>query len=79
MDAGEGVGEPGLGIDVVELCGLDEGVDGDGPVAAGIGAAEGPIPASDGNRRVILPISAMRSRSSTVGIRFTDNGFGVTS
>lgn len=24
------------GIDVVELCGLDEGVDGGGPVAAGI-------------------------------------------
>jgi hypothetical protein len=49
VDAGEGVGEPGLGIDVVELCGLDEGVYGGSPVAAGIGAAEGPVAASDGD------------------------------
>jgi hypothetical protein len=34
--SGQDVGEPGLGIDVVHLAGLDEGVDGSGTMAAGI-------------------------------------------
>jgi len=34
--AGEHVGEPGLGIDVVHLAGLDQGIDGGGTMAASI-------------------------------------------
>ncbi len=45
--AAQDIGEPGPGIDVVELGGLDQGVHGCGPVAAGIGAGEGPVLASD--------------------------------
>jgi hypothetical protein len=33
-EPGEDVGEPGVGIDVVELAGLDQRVDGRGPLAA---------------------------------------------
>ncbi len=43
------VGEPGLGIDVVELGGLDQGVDGGGAAAALVGAGECPVVASDGD------------------------------
>ena len=39
-DAGEDVGQPGLGIDVVELGGDDEAVHEGGTVAAAIGAGE---------------------------------------
>lgn len=39
-DAGEGVREPRLGIDVVELGGLDQGVEDRRPLAAAVGAAE---------------------------------------
>jgi hypothetical protein len=34
--AGEHVGEPGLGIDVVHFAGLDQGIDGGGTMAASI-------------------------------------------
>src|SRR5665213_1321504 len=34
--AGEHVGEPSLGIDVVHLAGLDQGIDGGGTIPAGI-------------------------------------------
>jgi len=43
------VGQPGLRIDVVELCGLDQRVDGGGAVAARIRATEGPVAAADGD------------------------------
>jgi hypothetical protein len=36
VDAGEYVGEPGLGVDGVELCGFDEGVDGGGTLPASV-------------------------------------------
>jgi hypothetical protein len=36
VDAGEDVGEPGFGIDGVELCGFDEGVDGGGALPADV-------------------------------------------
>jgi hypothetical protein len=42
------IGEPGQGIDVVELGGLDQRVDCSGAAAAGIGAVEGPVVTSDG-------------------------------
>lgn len=48
-DAGKDVGEPGLGIDAVELRGADEGVHHRRPLAAGIGAAEQPRLASECN------------------------------
>ena len=49
LQAGQHVGEPGLRIDVVELGGLDQGVDGGGAPAAGVGAGEGPVVAADGD------------------------------
>ena len=45
----EDIGEPGLRIDVVELGGLDQRVDGSGPPAAFVGAGECPVVASDRN------------------------------
>ena len=41
-DTGKDVGEPGLGLDVVELRGADEGVHHGRPLAAAIGAREQP-------------------------------------
>jgi len=41
-DAGEHVGKPGLGVDVVELCGDDQGVHQRRALAAAIGAGEQP-------------------------------------
>jgi len=46
---GKHVGEPGLRVDVVELGGVDEGVDGCGAIAAFIGAGEGLVAASQGD------------------------------
>jgi hypothetical protein len=41
------VGEPGLRIDVVELGGSNEGVEGSRPSAAFVGAGEGPVAVPD--------------------------------
>ena len=41
-DAGEDIGEPGLRIDIVELRGLDQGVDDRTALPAAVGAAEQP-------------------------------------
>ena len=41
--AGEHVGEPGLRVDIVELGGRDQRVDGSGAPAAFVGAGEGPV------------------------------------
>src|SRR5260370_28256383 len=41
-DAGQHVGQPGLGIDVVELGGDDEAVEEGGTLAAAVGAGEQP-------------------------------------
>jgi len=46
---GEYVGEPGLRIDIVELGGLDQRVDGRSPAATFVGAGEGPVLAADGD------------------------------
>ena len=40
-DAGEDVGEPGLGVDGVEATSFDERVQGRGATAAGVGAGAG--------------------------------------
>ena len=47
VDAAEHIGEPGFGIDVVELGGGDERVDRRCSFAAAIGAAEGPVSAAE--------------------------------
>src|SRR5215210_3500390 len=49
-DAGENVAQPHLGIKAVELGRLDEGVDGRGALAAGIGAGEQVVLAAEGER-----------------------------
>ena len=46
---GEDFGEPCLRVDVVELGGLDQCVDGGGTAAALVGAGEGPVLAADGH------------------------------
>jgi hypothetical protein len=48
-DAGEDVGEPGSRVDVVELCGADQGVHDAGALTASIGAAEQPRFSSEGH------------------------------
>ena len=73
-DAGEHVGEPGLRIDVVEPCGLDQGVHDGGTLAAAIGAGEQPRLAAERNLAVILPISGRMLWSNIAGIRCTDRG-----
>jgi hypothetical protein len=49
-DAAEEIAQIGLGIEAVQLGGLDEGVDSRGPFAAGIGACEHVILAAEGER-----------------------------
>ena len=46
-DAVEDVGEPSLGVDVVQLGGADEGVHGRGPHAASVGPGEEPGTSSE--------------------------------
>jgi hypothetical protein len=47
--AGEHIGEPGLRVDVIELGGLDQRIDGGGAPAAFVGSGEGPVLAPDGD------------------------------
>ena len=42
-DAGQHVAQVGFGIEAVECCRLQDGVDGGGALAAGIGAGEQPV------------------------------------
>ena len=49
VDAGEDVGEPSAGIDVVEFAGLDQCVDRSGTTPAAVGAGEDPVLAADSN------------------------------
>ena len=67
LQACEHVGEPGLRIDVVELGGLDQRVDGGGAPAAGVGAGEGPVVA--GRRRCSAAPARRRCWSCTGGRR----------
>jgi hypothetical protein len=46
----EDIGEPGLRVDVVELCGLDQRVDSSGAAAAFVGAGERPVVSADRNK-----------------------------
>jgi hypothetical protein len=67
----EHIDEPSLRVDVVELGGLDERVDGGGAMAAFVGACEGPILSPERNLALILPISGRMSSFTIAGIRCT--------
>ena len=58
-DAGEHVGQPSLGVDIVELGGDDEAVQEGGALAAAIGAGEQPRSA----RSAVLLVRQMRPSS----------------
>ena len=77
-ELGEDVGEPGARIDVIELAGLDQGIDGCGAAAPRVRAGEGPIAAPDRSRTVILPISGRTSKFVTDGTRFRGGVFAAT-
>ena len=66
-DAIEDVGEPGLGVDVVELGGTDQGVHHRRPLAAAIGACEEPGLASERDRAFILPMLGRIASYTTAG------------
>jgi hypothetical protein len=78
MDACQDVGEPGARIDVVQLGGDDDAVDGGSPFAATVGSAEQPCLSTESNHGVILPISGMRLSSAIGGIRCTGGLCGGT-
>ena len=68
-DAGEHVGELGLGVEAVELGGLDRGRAMHGrAVAALVGAGEERVLAAEGDHPVILPMSGRKLSSTTAGI-----------
>ena len=71
----QNIGEPSLRIDIVHFAGFDQrGVD--CPLSrAVVRTGEQMILAPEGNRPVILPISARKSKSITVGIRFMGAAF----
>ena len=73
-DTGEDVGEPGLGIDVVETASRDRRQHDGGPVGSALRAGEGPIAPSQSSRTVILPIVVQKSKSIIRGIRCTGDG-----
>ena len=54
LEARQHIGQPGLRICVVELGGLDQGVDGCSAPAAGIGAGEGPVIPQDADARLVV-------------------------
>jgi hypothetical protein len=61
------IGEPGLRIDVVELGGGDERVEGGCPLAAFVGASEGPVaaPDRDGTQLALGGVLVMHRRPSS--------------
>jgi len=66
-DPAKDIGEPCLGIDVVELGGADEGIHGCGASAAAVEAGERPRFAAEGDRAFILPISGRIASFTTAG------------
>ena len=55
-------------VDVIQAAGLDQRIHGGRTVTAAVRAAEGPVPAPDSNRRVILPMSGSTWNFITDGI-----------
>lgn len=77
-EALEGRGQVGVRVDAVQFTGLDQGGDHRPMLGTAVGAREERILAIEGNLGVILPMSGLRSRSTTAGTRFTGVGFGGT-
>ena len=73
----EDVGEPGLGVDVVELGGTHEGVHHRRPLAAAIEAGEEPGLASERDRAFILPISGRVASYTTAGTHCLVGEYGL--
>lgn len=70
-DAGQHIGEPGAGIDVVELGSLKQGVHDRGALAATFGASEQPGFPPKSHCPFILPMSGTSWKSTTDGIRIS--------
>jgi hypothetical protein len=66
-EAAGDVGEIGLGVDRVELAGLDQRGDHAPLDAALVGAGEQRVLAVEGDRPAILPMSGRKSRSTIAG------------
>src|SRR5258705_6866862 len=77
-EACQHVAQPSLGIDVVELGGLDQGVDRGGSLAAVVGSSEEVVLAAERNHGVILPMSGRKLKFGTVGTRSIEDGFGAS-
>ena len=77
-DAAQHIGEPGLGIDAVEFCRGDQGVDRGGTLTAAVGAGEQPRAASERNRPVILPMSGGKLKFITGGTRCISVAFAAS-
>ena len=63
------VSEPGKGLDVVELCGGDEGADGCPSDATAVRAREQMVFAPERHLPFILPMSGRKLKSIIAGIR----------
>src|SRR5215211_6798840 len=72
------LGEVDLRIDAVQLAGLDQGGQVRPAAPAVVSTCEQDILSAQANHRVILPISGLRSSSTTAGIRCTGGGCGGT-
>ena len=59
-DAAEHVAEVGFWVEVVQLGGFDEAVEGGGAFGATVRTGEQLILAADGHRAVILPVSGRK-------------------
>ena len=70
-DACDGVGEPGLRIDVVKASSHDQRDDDSSALGAAIGTCEQPSFSPESSRRVILPISGRKQRFTIGGTRST--------
>ena len=69
------VSEPAKKLDVVELCGGDEGADGCPAVGATVRSGKKVAFAAEGNSPSIVPISGKMLKSFIAGMRFMDAVF----
>ena len=74
----ENGGDVGFRIQAVQLRGFRDGVDDRSPLPACIAADEQKVLPRDGSRTVILPISGLRSSSTTAGTRCMASACGAT-
>ena len=74
----ENGGDVGFRIQAVQLRGFRDGVDDRGPLPASIAADEQEVLPGNGSRTVSLPISGLRSSSTTAGTRCMASACGAT-